>query len=101
MKISYKFDSNKKSLLIVLSGVLKFDALKSFTVAYESLPPEGVLYYELNMEEVSYLDSCFLGMLLVLKDYVHDRANILISNCSSYVLRVLEISNFNQLFEIQ
>jgi len=101
MNISYKFDSSKKTLLINLSGALNFDALKPFTEAYESTPPEGVMNYDLNMDGVSYLDSWFLGMLLVLKDYVHDRANISINNCSTDVLRVLEVSNIKRLFNIQ
>ncbi|MDX1589306.1 MAG: STAS domain-containing protein, partial [Oleiphilaceae bacterium] len=57
--------------------------------------------YVVDMNTTTYLDSSALGMLLLLRDYAGgDRADVRIENCNGDVRRILTISNFEQLFDI-
>lgn len=100
MSISYKYDASSKTLELKISGRLDFASHQVFSEAYQSEPSESIDQYVLDLSELSYLDSSALGMLLLLKDYAKKTATILLSNCSSDVYKIFEISNFNQLFTV-
>lgn len=88
-------------LTIKIQGRFDFSSHQEFRDAYESAD-SSILEYHLDMSETSYLDSSALGMLLLLRDFAGgDNARITISNCNSDVRRILNISNFEQLFKIQ
>ena len=54
------------------------------------------------MRKATYLDSSALGMLLLLRDHAGgESAQIRIVHCNADVRRILNISNFEQLFTIE
>jgi anti-anti-sigma factor len=100
MAISYNFDESSKTLEIKLSGRLDFASHHAFSEAYQSQPAEKIDRYVLDLNDLTYLDSSALGMLLLLKDYASKSTSIVITNCSQDVFKIFEIANFNQLFTI-
>lgn len=88
-------------LSIKIQGRFDFSSHQQFREAYENLPqpPNQVV---IDMEQTTYLDSSALGMLLLLRDFSGgDQANIAIVNSNDEVKKILSISNFEQLFDIQ
>lgn len=98
--IKTQSSSDGSNLTISISGRFDFSSHKEFKDAYEDVPrqPSG---YTVDMQETSYLDSSALGMLLLLRDHAGgDSAEISIVHCSPDVRKILNISNFQQLFKI-
>jgi len=90
-----------QKLTIRIQGRFDFSAHQEFRDAYEknAQKPEG---YVVDMSETTYLDSSALGMLLLLRDHAGgDNSEIEIVNCNTDVKKILNISNFEQLFSIK
>ena len=101
MAITTTCSNDGRTLTIRIDGRFDFSSHQAFRDAYES-NGESVTDYVVDMQETTYLDSSALGMLLLLRDYAGgDGARITIVNCNDDVRRILAISNFEQLFEIQ
>jgi HptB-dependent secretion and biofilm anti anti-sigma factor len=101
MAITSAVSADGSELIIKIEGRFDFSSHQEFRRAYENsaTKPSG---YKVDMDKTSYLDSSALGMLLLLRDYAGgDDANIGIINCNDDVMKILSISNFEQLFEIQ
>ena len=55
----------------------------------------------MDLKEATYLDSSALGMLLLLRDHAGgDNSDVRVVNSSTDVRKVLAISNFDKLFDI-
>jgi len=101
MAITSKLSPDGELLTLYIQGRFDFSSHQDFRSAYESLSKQPERY-RIDMQETSYLDSSALGMLLLLRDHAGgDRARIEIHNCSPDVRKILTISNFEQLFDIQ
>lgn len=101
MTITRAFSDDKKELTINVHGRFDFSAHQDFRTAYESLDtlPES---FSVDMTEATYIDSSALGMLLLLRDHAGgDHSSIAITNCNDDVRKILVISNFGRLFNIQ
>ena len=85
-----------------LSGRFQFDSHRAFRSAYEVfLADAGVKVIVLDFSDVDYLDSSALGMLLLLREHVGgDDSDIRVVNSSPDVRKILGISNFDKLFDI-
>lgn len=101
MAITSTLSSDGSLLTIYIQGRFDFSSHQDFRSSYESLSkPPG--RYRVDMQETTYLDSSALGMLLLLRDHAGgDNSRIEIRNCSQDVKKILTISNFEQLFDIQ
>lgn len=100
MAIVSSLDGSTGELTIKVKGRFDFSAHQEFRDAYEKVDSIPSLYL-VDMAETTYLDSSALGMLLLLRDHAGgDTAKIKISNSNSDVKKILTISNFEQLFEI-
>lgn len=98
MSINSKMDGSK--LTIAVSDKFDFSVHQDFRIAYETQNPKPTAY-EIDLGNTTYLDSSALGMLLLLRDFAGDNAsNIHIINCNDDIRKILEISNFEQLFQI-
>ncbi len=101
MSITTNRSGDGSELVISIKGRFDFSSHQEFRDAYENT--EGPFSsYQIDMAETTYLDSSALGMLLLLRDYAGgDNAKIKIMNCNNDVRKILTISNFEQLFNIQ
>jgi anti-anti-sigma factor len=61
-----------------------------------------VAQFVIDMDKTSYMDSSALGMLLLLRERTQgDKNRVKLINVSEDVLDILEIAQFQQLFNIQ
>lgn len=101
MKISTSYDSPKTR--IALSGRFDFSSHRLFRDNCEKvLSDAATREIEIDLGEVSYLDSSALSMLLLLREKAKnaDKA-IALENCRETVRQVLDVANFNKLFTIR
>ena len=79
-----------------------FNCIREFKTLYEPLLNDAsVTAIEVNMSGVEYVDSSALGMLLALRDKAKGlRKQVTLNECRGVPRQVLEVANFDQLFEI-
>lgn len=87
---------------VTLAGRFDFTLHKEFREVTQRMLDENELkHIEIDLKDVDYLDSSALGILLLLKDRATQRgANICITGCRDNIRQILEIANFNKLFNI-
>lgn len=83
-----------------IDGRFDFNMHRAFRDLYEQAPPE-VAHYVIDLARTDYMDSSALGMLLLLREHVRgERGRVRIVNCNPEIRKILEIANFDKLFEI-
>lgn len=83
-----------------IAGKFDFKLHRSFRELYEGAPPE-ISSYVIDLSRTDYMDSSALGMLLLLREHVSgDRMRVRIVNCNLEIRKILEIANFDKLFDI-
>jgi len=88
---------------LVLVGQFDFNMHKDFRQASQELldNPE-IQEIAVDFDQVPFLDSSALGMLLLLKERASlQKKSLLLVNCHDTVQQVLEIACFNKMFTIQ
>lgn len=100
MGMSIKTHVTQEKAKLSLQGRFDFSAHREFRQGYEGLLTHpGVTRVELDLHGVDYIDSSALGMLLVLKEAVaKSQQQLVITNCSGSVRRILDVANFGKLF---
>lgn len=88
---------------IILSGQFDFSTHREFRQACETLIGNSdVKELLVDFQNVNYLDSSALGMLLLLKEKVSGAGKTLaLVNCRDAVKQVLEIACFGKIFTIR
>ncbi|MFC3627201.1 STAS domain-containing protein [Vogesella amnigena] len=88
---------------IVLVGQFDFNVHKDFrSASQELLENNAISSIDVDFEQVPYLDSSALGMLLLLKERAGAAGKELaLVNCRDTVRQVLEIACFTKLFTIR
>lgn len=88
---------------IVLNGRFDFNSQRLFRSSYDTpLNDSNIRALEIDLGSVEYLDSSALGMLLLLKERVAAaKKELILANCHGTVLQVLEVANFNKLFNMK
>lgn len=100
MQVSQRVIDDKA--VLVLAGRFDFNTHREFREGYETLLAKpGVQTLEIDMAGVDYLDSSALGMLLLLKDKSGAKnTKLQITKTTGTVRQILEIANFDKLFNI-
>ncbi len=100
MNIITQLSEDHTSFTITLSGRFDYTRHKDFTGTYGELKCEPEKYI-LNMEDIESIDSCALGMLLLLKNHAGgDDADIQIVNASPDIVKLMNTCKFDCLFNI-
>jgi anti-anti-sigma factor len=88
---------------IRLTGRFDFSGHRGFKHCYEAaLREPAVSQIDVDMEDVDYLDSSALGMLLLLKDRADARAlPVSLLNCGGMVKEILDVANFALMFPMR
>jgi len=86
-----------------LNGRFDFNAHREFRASYDAIISDAdIKEFEVDLGGVDYLDSSALGMLLLLKERATTaHKNVALSNVRGMVAQVLEVANFNKLFNIK
>jgi anti-anti-sigma factor len=88
---------------LVLNGRFDFNSHMMFNQTTDSLLREAAISeLELDFDQVKYIDSSAMGMLLLLKERAKGASkSITLLNCKGSVAQVFELSNFRRLFTIK
>ncbi|MBV4451868.1 MULTISPECIES: STAS domain-containing protein [Pseudomonas] len=100
MSIESEVSLDGKKLIIAIKGRFDFGSHQAFREAYERFykVPEA---YVVDLKEATYIDSSALGMLLLLRDHAGgDESDVSVINSNPDVRKILAISNFDKLFDI-
>ena len=93
------FDEKAECLTIRVKGRFDYNCHTLFKEAFTAV--DAVKYYEVDLAEVTYLDSSALGMLLLLRDHVGgEKAVIRLVHVNDAVIDILKMANFHRLFDI-
>lgn len=100
MDIRQQKDGNVGAL--VLSGRFDFNSHRAFKDSYADFLSDAELKtLEIDLANVSYIDSSALGMLLMLRERSEIVGKkIVLRNPNDVVVQILDIANFNKLFPI-
>jgi anti-anti-sigma factor len=83
-----------------IDGKFDFKLNRAFREMYQQAP-DDVRCFVIDLSRTHYMDSSALGMLLLLREHVHeDRSRVRIVRCNHEIRKILEIANFDKLFEI-
>jgi len=101
MKPVVKVEGNIGRLVLV--GQFDFNMHKDFRqTSQELLDHPAVMQILVDFDQVPFLDSSALGMLLLLKERATlQKKTLALVNCHDTVQQVLEIACFNKMFDIQ
>lgn len=100
MSVESEVSLDGKKLTIAIKGRFDFGSHQDFRESYERFykVPES---YVVDLKDTTYMDSSALGMLLLLRDHAGgDDAQVTVINSNSDVRKILAISNFDKLFDI-
>ncbi|HHH38560.1 MAG TPA: anti-sigma factor antagonist [Sedimenticola sp.] len=90
-----------REVAIRVDGRFDFSTHQEFRKAYTRVDPQQA-HYHIDLSHAEYIDSAALGMLLMLREKAGgEKARITISGCQGGVRQILEVSRFNQLFDIE
>ncbi|MDZ7888513.1 MAG: STAS domain-containing protein [Pseudomonas sp.] len=84
-------------------GRFDFNGFRSFRASYESaLAEEDIKCLVVDLQQVQYIDSAALGILLLLRDKATAQGvKVELANLQGTVKDVLEIANFHKIFSIR
>jgi HptB-dependent secretion and biofilm anti anti-sigma factor len=86
-------------LTLKISGRFTFAIYKDFYSSYKDLPSRATSV-EVDLQDVEYIDSAALGMLLSMRNYFGPEASVRLTNANETVSKVLEIARFDKTFQI-
>ena len=90
-----------RSVVIRVSGRFDFSHHQSFRASYQDADPASTRF-KIDLSDTEYIDSSALGMLLLLRERAGgDRARISLLGCQPEVCKILKVSRFHQLFNIE
>ena len=99
--INTSFSDQDKTLTISVFGRFEFSLRNQFRDCYKEIQLEPK-HYVVDMQNVSYIDSTGLGMLLLLRDFAGGKKNdVAITGCNDYIKKTLETVKFQDLFNIE
>ena len=100
MSINVTNNANDNIVHIHIIDRFDYSVHKEFREAYKYSDPSAE--FIIDMSKTSYMDSSALGMLLLLREYLgKDNSKISITGCTKEISTILEISKFQNLFNIR
>ncbi len=101
MSVTSQKSSDGKTITIKTDNKFDYSSHSEFRACYSDTNGNATNYI-IDMRNTDYMDSSALGMLLLLREHVHDDSSkVSIANCNQEISNILEISNFNKLFSIK
>jgi len=100
MTISSQLSGDGKRLIITVGEKFDFGSHQIFRQQYEEIAESSVSYI-IDLHKTRYMDSSALGMMLLLRDHAGgETSDVKLVNANEDIFKILKISNFHQLFEI-
>ena len=101
MTISWS-TKEQSGITILTPDTTRLDALCSseFKEGFEAQVGPDVKNVILNLEKVEFIDSTGLGKLVSIKRVMSEQGRLIFCSINSGVMRALELTRLNQVFEI-
>ncbi|MCK4492855.1 MAG: STAS domain-containing protein [Methylococcales bacterium] len=100
MAVETNLNEETQTLEVSISGRFDFSIHQNFRKITQQTGG-GVRAIVIDLSDTDYMDSSALGMLLVLRDKVHENKEaITIKNSKEEVQKILKIANFDKLFTL-
>lgn len=100
MNLFTEYSSDGKQFIIRVKGKFDFSMVQEFRQAYSEVGDQPV-YIIIDFRETEYIDSAALGMLLNMRKALGGAAkSIQLINCRPEIRKILDISRFDKLFQI-
>ena len=98
-----KVVTNGSSATILMNGRFDFNAHRPFKDAYDPLlQQKNITTLEIDLANVSYMDSSALGMLLLLRERTEAAGiDVALTKPTNTVAQILDIANFGKVFTIR
>lgn len=101
MTVETRLSQDNTALVISISGPFDFSLLNEFREAYSN-DDFHTKTITIDMRRTSTIDSSALGMLLNMQRFLKKKdGEISIINCGPVVLKVFQITHFNEKFTIK
>jgi anti-anti-sigma factor len=101
MPIIKNISEDGKVITLKIQGIFNIALYQDFSLAYKDNLDKGTRFI-IDMDETDGIDSSALGMLLLLRERAGgDISNISIININQSLSKILQIANFNRLFDIK
>ncbi len=101
MSISQQISVDGKRVNIIITGRFDYKVSNEFRDAYRNLPGREGIAFHVDLQDVDYMDSSALGMLLLLREHAKCRGGVvIIERPSDPIDKILTVANFAQLFTI-
>lgn len=99
--MDYVIQTNDKSVYIDIQGKLTYVDHHRFTEMFKQLD-QRASYYILKLENLEFIDSAGLGMLIFMRDKASEKnITVILKGSCGQVKKMFELSQFNQLFVIE
>ncbi len=100
MAVHITQSNDNLTLKIHVDGAFDFHVHRQFRQAYMN-NDQSVSHYIIDLSGTDYMDSCALGMLVLLHEHISPtQGRIEVINASQEIRRVLTIANLDRLVEI-
>ncbi len=99
MAITVNESDDGNTVTIKLPNEFDFRAHKEFRDTHKNT--KASTKYILDFSQTEHMDSSALGMLLLMREELgNDNARVKLVNCRDNIKSLLEMANFQQLFEV-
>ena len=98
MSVTCNSSEDNRDLTIRVIGRFDYRMVWEFRATYAD---KQYLNYIINLSATDHMDSSALGMLLSMRSTLGDNAKITIVRCRPRVKKVFEVSDFDELFNIE
>ena len=93
-------NSTSQQVIMRLDGRFDFEARRDFDNGVQQALADKAQQIVVNLSAVEYMDSSALGMLLVLRDKANAQGKrVVLGETRGMVKKILEVANFQKLFE--
>jgi len=91
-----------KTARVHLSGNFDFSTQEELSKAFDSALNSETGEVEIDMENVTFIDSSVIRTFLKLHESVRKKKKTLaIRNCSDYIFEIFSIGGFDKIFDVQ
>lgn len=100
MTVESELSKDGRFVRIAPVGRFDFNCHHEFRDAYSNRNSD--LTYIIDLRRAQYMDSSALGMLLLLREHAGgDAARVVIENAQKEIRSILDVANFEKLFDIR
>lgn len=97
MAVEARLINAGEEMLISVRGRFDFTIANEFRNCYRNDEPKEK--YIIDLAGVEFIDSAAIGMILLLREFTDNKANIKIINCKPGIKKILAISHIDRFIE--